>query len=637
MKISAISFASRNSKTINSSANEKTSNSIGSSHSIEHFTGMDILANLNRVSFKGANENKFKLALSNEELDRRTKEGHFGVYKMLDVDSVQYENLADGDKKALVHLVKAANIIDEVYLRQDDVDNIPFKKELQKRAESGDSRAEKTLMLFNAQKGVNAKDREGKDVGLVVNHPKKLGKGFYPAKIGEPERTLSVSAFHNILIDMLKNGEDEEVRKILNQRTMVLADGDKLKAVDYTDYFKDKFAQAADELDKAADTSMNEEFNKYLILQANALRMNNPLLDALADKKWAQLQDTPLEFTVTRESYDDRLTPTVGKNPELKALLKKYGIQAYPKDNLGARVGIVNKEGTDYILKVKKHLPLMAENMPFNDEYDQNLSEGKEIKQSMVDVDIVHMAGQTGAYRGAISLASNLPNSDKLSVQTGGGKRNVYHIQNRIAKYSDNAELKLNVLLDKSQHKYYDPEALHDFTILHENIHSLGPQKGLEALGVYKNTIEEHKADMGSIVMANVLTKEGFYTAEQEKKIITSFVVGYVFKGEDKVNAHRIRNTMQHNYFIKHGAIDVSKDGVMKIDYDRVIECSKEMLEKAIRIQLEGNPLAAKEYIDEHAVWSDELEAVAVNLRKVDKQLNAKVVSPLAQKLASEV
>ena len=29
--------------------------------------------------------------------------------------------------------------------------------------------------------------------------------------------------------------------------------------------------------------------------------------DALADKKWASLQDTPLEFTITRENYLDQL------------------------------------------------------------------------------------------------------------------------------------------------------------------------------------------------------------------------------------------------------------------------------------------------------------------------------------------
>ena len=111
-------------------------------------------------------------------------------------------------------------------------------------------------------------------------------------------------------------------------------------------------------------------------------------------------------------------------------MLKKLGITPYAKDNIGVRVGIVNKEGTEYLLKIKDYMPLMADNMPFKEEYEQNITQNDN-KQTMVDVEMVDMTGQLGAYRGAISLASNLPNNDKLSVISGGGKRNVYHIQMR--------------------------------------------------------------------------------------------------------------------------------------------------------------------------------------------------------------
>ena len=42
------------------------------------------------------------------------------------------------------------------------------------------------------------------------------------------------------------------------------------------------------------------------------------MLDAYADRKWANLQDTPLEFTITRENYSDGMTETVLENNELK-------------------------------------------------------------------------------------------------------------------------------------------------------------------------------------------------------------------------------------------------------------------------------------------------------------------------------
>ena len=103
-------------------------------------------------------------------------------------------------------------------------------------------------------------------------------------------------------------------------------------------------------------------------------------------------------------------------------------------------------------------MPLMADNMPFKEEYEQNITQNDN-KQTMVDVEMVDMTGQLGAYRGAFSLASNLPNNDKLSVISGGGKRNVYHIQMREAKYADNITKKLDAILNKSQHKYFDTQA----------------------------------------------------------------------------------------------------------------------------------------------------------------------------------
>ena len=81
---------------------------------------------------------------------------------------------------------------------------------------------------------------------------------------------------------------------------------------------------------------------------------NNERMDMLADQHWAVLQDCPLEFTLSRENYDDEITPTIFDNKELNERLNNAGIEVNPKDTLGARAGIVNKEGTDLILKFKE-------------------------------------------------------------------------------------------------------------------------------------------------------------------------------------------------------------------------------------------------------------------------------------------
>ena len=329
------------------------------------------------------------------------------------------------------------------------------------------------------------------------------------------------------------------------------------------------------------------------------------------------------------------MTPSVTSNKELKALLDAKGIVAQAKDNIGARVGIVDKKGTEYLLKIKEFLPFMASKMPYNDKYTQSIS--KDTKDTMVDIDVVHVSGDFASYRGGISLATNLPNNDKLAIQTGGHHRTVYHKQMREAKYSDGIKEKLNALLNSDYHKYFSTRALHDFTILHENIHSLGPKEGLESLGVYKNIIEENKADMGSIVMLEELKNLGFYTEDQQKEILTSWIVAYIYPGANFANAHATRNIMQHHYMIKNGAITFDEKDRMKINFFRVTECAREMLNKIIRIQLSKNPQKAEEYISSNAIFSKELEILANNLKKVSKRLNSYVEQPLAQKMLRQV
>ncbi len=46
------------------------------------------------------------------------------------------------------------------------------------------------------------------------------------------------------------------------------------------------------------------------------------MLDAYADKNGHHFQDTPLEFTITRENYEDKMTETIFRNKKLLNRLK---------------------------------------------------------------------------------------------------------------------------------------------------------------------------------------------------------------------------------------------------------------------------------------------------------------------------
>ena len=574
-------------------------------------------------SFLKNEEPKYDYGLTMDELKKRTSKDYLGKIPLLKSNSSEYKNLKDGDKKALSHLLKAAMILEKIEYRIDDPNNIPFKEFIEDEIKKGNKQAELTKILFDGQKGINALDTLSNEVNLAKGHKTLPGIGVYPEDLTEDE-------FHQILIKMLKENKTEEVRNITNQRTIVQRDGEYLKAIDYVEFFKEDFSKMADEFEAAADFSTDANFTEYLKLQAAALRTADPDLDALADIKWAEMQYTPLELTLTRENYADEITKSITKNQELVKLLSEKNITPFPKDCLGLRVGIVNKDGTDFILKIKQYLPELAKNMPYSNEYAQDISDNS-TKQAMVDVDLIYLAGNIGAYRAGIALAENLPNDDKKSLTMGGGRRNVYHRQIRFGQNKTEIQKKLDEILDPEQHKYYDIEADHWFTIGHENTHTLGPNMVNNKLGEYSHIIEENKADMGGIAFVDLLTNLTYYNEEQRLKIIVTTVVDQFLKAKPTMSqAHRVRTVMQNYYLYQNGAYYITEEGKIHVNIDKVVNAAYSMLKEIIRVQLDNNYEKAKEYVNKYFVWTDEMTIIGDKLQKLHTYLNSVVENELA-------
>ena len=568
----------------------------------------------------------YELGLSTEELKNRTSADYLGTISLLKANAPEYLNLDPKDKKVLYHLVRAAMILENIEYQIDDPHNLPFKEFLEEEIKKGNKDAEMTKILFDGQKGINGIDRLSQEINLAKNHKALPGLGIYP-------EDLTVEEYQKILIKMLKNGKIEEVRVITNQRSIVKRDGEYLKGIDYVDYFKEDFQKMAKEFMAASLFSTDEDFKEYLRLQAEALINADNNLDALADKKWAQLQYTPLELTLTRENYEDQMTRSFTENEELVKLLNKSNITPVAKDCLGLRVGIVNKEGTDLILRIKKYLPEIAKNMPYKDEYEQHIDE-KDINQTMVDADLIYLAGDVGAYRAGITLAENLPNDDKQSLKIGGGRRNVYHRQIRFGVNKTEVQRKLDEILDPSQHKYYDVEADHWFTIGHENIHSLGPNMENSKLGEYSNIIEENKADMGALAFVDLLTKLKYYSEDQRLKIIVTSVVDQFLKTKPLISqAHRVRTVMQNYYLYQKGAYNITKDNKIFVNIDKVVDASYAMLSEIIRVQIDNNYEKAQKHVEKYFVWTDQMTIIGDKLQKVNTKLNSVVENELALKI----
>lgn len=568
--------------------------------------------------------NGYKLNYSVKELKKMTGKETSKI-TLISKNFPAYAALDEGDKKALKHLVKAAQILNNVALEQDNSQNLTQKQALIDASKTGDERAKLSLKLFNSLNGVaglNGIDRKPITVFKGLTTP--AGKNFYP-------EDLSVTEFHQILLKMFKSGEVKEIAKILSARTMVRRDKNKLKAIDYTEYFKNEFSEMANELEVAAYYCTNDLFKEFLSWQAQALLQNNLDMDMLADKHWAMMQDTPLEFTISRENYDDELTPTVWENKELTNLIRQHNIEVIAKDMLGARVGIVNKEGTKLLLSFKDTMPKLSSLMPFADKYTQSISSTKKLNQNMVDVDLAALTGDYAQCRGGITVAQNLPNNDKLAVKTGGGRRNVYHRQVRLSQDTKRTQKYLNTFLHPDFHKYYDLNADHIFVIGHENGHTLGPTSEYQnSPGICKSIIEENKADSVSISFMPEYVKQGIITKDQLKKIYTSWITKRLLLPAKPIfptETYKIVDLIEFNALLKAGAIFFDENKLLHIVFEKVSPTIYELLTKVIDIQLSKSPEKARRYIEENTEWNELHEYISSTKKKLGLKKYKNIVS----------
>lgn len=563
---------------------------------------------------------KFKLALTLKELRYRTSKRTYRPVKFLKLESREVKKLSKRDMLVFMHLTRAAQKIDTINLKLENHRNMEFLEFLNSEIERGNKRAVLTKKMFDSQKSMFSPDALGNQIELAVGVPRPEGLGYFPEDLEKEE-------FHKILNKMLDEGKIDEVQKILNQRSIVVREGDELKAIDFIDAFPE-FKEAAKELELAKQYCDDKKFANYLELQSKALETADPNLDAEADKAWAEIDNSIFEWTLSRECYQESLTKTIFENVELKKRLDEKNITVYAKDSLGARVGIVNKNGTKLLKKLKSLIDIAAKHMPYKDEYDSKIQgEENKIPQTAVDVDLIALTGDEGAYRASLVLAQNLPNDDKPSLAIGGGRRNVYHRQ---VRQGVNKKLFKNLICEKD-YKNFNPDADHWAVICHENTHSLGP-KTSASLGKFSSILEEFKADMGMYAFLDEFVQAGELSNEQANQmIVTSLSFGFL-KGKPELSqAHRVRSVMICNRMLTEKAIILDETGKLVFDYEKVKHTSKQMMSEVIRLQIDKDVSKAKEYVEKWFVWTDEINQVAELIKKFSKKLNGYLEMPLAE------
>ena len=94
-------------------------------------------------------DKKYDYGLDMDELKKRTDPDNMRIFVLLDPNSTQYTSLEQGDKDALKYLVKAGAILEDIQLRIDEHNNIPFRNFLEEEIKKGNEKANLTKIIFD--------------------------------------------------------------------------------------------------------------------------------------------------------------------------------------------------------------------------------------------------------------------------------------------------------------------------------------------------------------------------------------------------------------------------------------------------------------------------------------------------------
>ena len=191
-------------------------------------------------------------------------------------------------------------------------------------------------------------------------------------------------------------------------------------------------------------------------------------------------------------------------------------------------------------------------------------------------------------------------------------------IHNKNIKFTNNDFRKLNVnKLGENDFVYLDPPYL-----VTEATYNTGWN-------------EETEKDLLSL--CDRLNEKGMYTKEQHDQIIVTYAADNMLKSKPTLaQAHRVRSVMQNYYFLKEGAISIDMKGILTVNIEKMVPTARKMLEEIVRIQVDGDFAKGEKYVTDNFIWTNQMETMAENIKRVSKTLNGKVEEPLADKLLND-
>ena len=495
---------------------------------------------------------------------------------------VDTSRLSSGDRQALVKLIAASRILNDIFMKQLWDGDSALHAKLQKDSTAlGKAR----LHYFWINKGPWSELDEYKAFLPDVPPRKPLGANFYPENM--PKETFET------WLAQLQPKEQEQAKSFFT--VIRWKENSKppnnLLAIPYSQQYADDLSRAASLLREAADLTDNASLKKFLSLRADAF-LSNDYYES--DMAWMDL-DAPLDVTIgPYETYNDEL----------------FGYKAA----FEAYINLRDDEETAKLSFFGQHLQEIENNLPIDPQY-RNSKLGAAAPLRVVDQII--SAGD-GAHA-VQTTAYNLPNDDRVVQQKGSKRVMLKNVQ----------EAKFRTVLLPIARRTLSRDAMVDVnfelffthTIAHELMHGLGPHQikvqgrdttPREELKELFSAIEECKADVTGLFALQYmmdhakemnLGKSLPNDEAAQRQLYTTYLASAFRSLRFGLNdAHGKGMAIQFNYLTDRGAFVAHPDGTFSVDMSKIKFAIADLDHDLLTLEAEGNYAGAKKMLDELGV-----------------------------------